>query len=125
MNVKLLRKVKKQILEEPRSFQMSDVVTRLKPGKVYSDYGLDYKAPKCGTIACIAGWTNLLASAEYLNSTIEAETLLGISPTESANLFLASQWPERYQEQWESAKTPKARARVAANRIEYFIRTGE
>lgn len=72
MNVKLLRKVKKQILSHPSKLDMSTYIA----GK------------GCGTTACIAGWACVLTgNAEPYNPRYKAAELLGISERKPINCF--------------------------------------
>jgi hypothetical protein len=128
MNVKLLRKVKKHILEEPKRFIMGDWVVRKEaPGHQVCDDDGNYRPfAKCGTAACIAGWTMLLSKVDP--STVDsysaaASELLGIGNTFHNPLFYTDDWPLEYEAAYKNAKTPAGRARVAARRIEHFIKT--
>ena len=65
LNVRLLRRVKKHILEEPRRFVMwSWMLTKSRFGSTYPADGYGHvhqvKFASCGTAACVAGWTCLL-----------------------------------------------------------------
>jgi hypothetical protein len=127
MNVKLLRKVKKHILEEPKRFIMGDWVVRKEypDQQLFDDDGKPRTFAKCGTAACIAGWTMLLSKVDpdkvdsYSGA---ASKLLGLKERFSP-LFYTDQWPAKYEDAYVNAKTPAGRARVAARRIEHFIKT--
>lgn len=56
VNVKLLKKVRKLIAEEPRRLNMSYWGIKVKDMAEKPS-----SAPPCGTIACLAGWTILAA----------------------------------------------------------------
>lgn len=43
----------------------------------------------------------------------------------SRALFHVSVWPASFQRRYDATKTQRARARVTADRITYFVRTGE
>jgi hypothetical protein len=116
MNVKLLRKVKRWIEEHPES------------------YTYDWLANGCGTRGCIAGHTLLLGRKDLKGKrtaeiekilhkeqrggdgifTGAARKLLRISEPAAARLFI--NWPAPF-----SASLNKAK--VAAARIEHFIKT--
>ena len=117
MNVRLLRKVKKHILEEPRRFQMDGYVHRGRPGSMFEDLGLRYKVPDCGTVACIAGWAQCLSGGD--SSPMEA---LGLHGYED-RLFFMWNWPMNLRKRFYAAKTMRTRAKIAAERIEHFIKT--
>lgn len=119
----LLRKVKKKILDKPRSFEMSSWV-------------MPNNAIACGTTGCIAGWVVMLSSPGlqdlvrqgkhgYVDWRKEATKKLGIESAQAASLFLDDFWPWKYGAGLIEAGSNKQKARVAANRIEHFIRTGK
>lgn len=140
LNVKLLRRVKNRILKEPRQFIMESVYARAEHVLTFSGYG-HYHAdlarktiPNCGTAACIAGWTEALAlktrpsklvgTYPYFGSEDAAGRRLGLDDWYAGHrLFRTASWPEKFQRAWDAAKTHKARAKVAADRIEHFIKT--
>jgi len=59
VNVKLLKKVRKLIAEDPRRLNMEYWGIRVK-----DMYFKPLNPPPCGTIACLAGWTILAATPE-------------------------------------------------------------
>ena len=59
VNVRLLKKVRKLIAEEPRRLQM-----QTWGQDVEQTYPSDPQKPPCGTVACIAGWTILAAQPQ-------------------------------------------------------------
>lgn len=137
INVKLLRKVQKHILEEPNRFVMGDFIQR-KTKKSPQFYGDDFShhdfAP-CGTAACIAGWAFALVNPKSRatdGNLIErkAVQILGLeydptgeTETNSGKLFFVTQWPKKYRNSFRAAKSQKMRARVAVRRIDHFIKT--
>lgn len=130
MNVRLLRKVKNHILEEPRRFIMRTwLLTREYVGgpSYPSDNGAkEVKFAKCGTAACIAGWAVLLHDKRITNYdeiARRASELLELDEMKSYRLFGATWWPEPFGSQYRKAKTPTARAKIAAARIEHYIKT--
>jgi hypothetical protein len=128
LNVRLLRKIQRHILEEPKRFIMGDVIVREDPGVEILDDELIWKMPKCGTAACIAGWA-LLLSGKRGSDMSKAAKLLGIEDPDTEGydgdsaLFYTSKWPAKFYNAWNVAKSNKARARVAVRRIEHFIKT--
>lgn len=133
MNTKLLRQVKKAILEHPDQFEMRWWFTN----DLELDYGnVNRIAGGCGTAACIGGWAlhlkhkqdTLNATREYIDSAwimyaTDATDLLGLNADESTRLFNHAKWPLRFLSRYIKAKQPKARARAAADRINHFIKT--
>ncbi len=120
MNVKLLRKVAKHILAEPKRYAFGWVQQS--------------SAVPCGTKACIAGWTILLG-ARLRKSFDEngqliipkslwrrgfgyysgpASKLLKINHAQASRLFV--NWPSQFDNLWGDAAT-------AVKRIEHFIKT--
>lgn len=125
MNVKLLRKVKRHILAVPRRFVMSEVIMREEnDGPI--NWLNEKPFPDCGTAACVAGWACLLANEGTVpeNATAsmdEARELLGLTDGQADRLFMPSAWPKKFQKGTDDSGT-KATAKVAAARIEYFIK---
>lgn len=114
MNVPLLRQIQERILAEPEHFRMD----------VWS----------CGTAHCFGGWACVLNGIRSTGwdgtftddgeSTYDTATrLLALRGDNSERFFLLSNWPFPFNEQYGAAATPAARARVAADRIDWFIRT--
>lgn len=133
--VRLLRRVKKHILEEPRRLDMSDWVETSK-------------VSPCGTTACIAGWTlllklppkerravlvepdayvkrDMLTAGERAMFLEHAENALELDRCQSMRLFYDDNWPKGFDRAFDKACSRKARAQVTADRIEHFIKTGE
>jgi hypothetical protein len=82
VNVKLLRKIQKHILEEPKRFIMSDIIVRDRPGAEFDDYGISFQIPDCGTTACICGWALILGGKPRSRHEFsDAQKLLGIEDT--------------------------------------------
>lgn len=136
LTIKRLRAIKKQILKEPRQFQMLRCFSeRLRVIKQGSEPDRLVSIPNCGTAACIAGHACALFSerkkmnpleasrynmAKSRTSLSSAEYLLGCP--NSAILFHFPRWPKQFQKHKHEG-TP-AFARQAAARIEWFIKTG-
>lgn len=117
MNVELLRRVQKQILDEPRQFDMDGWFTQsIWRGKAI---------PNCGTAACIGGWAIALSkrmtpSEASLSTTRIEETasrILDLTYGEAKRLFMFARWPLQFQIQ------PSNNVKQAVDRIEHFIVT--
>ena len=146
----MLQKVKEQIRQEPRSFDMGDW---LRPGT--NQYGT-----ACGTAACIAGFTCIahwkeqhpeqwkdreeVTLSEIVSAThksyhascaLKAAALLGIDHRSATFLFYTSSWPEPFKSDYHRATNGcekngykpdhERRAEVACDRIDHFMATGE
>lgn len=148
--VRKLLKVKEHILEEPLRLKMGTFVITadkikdiLELGNYFSEPKYkDTVFPKCNTVGCIAGWTVLLTDGMLSAGgadAIEPRALeiLGL-PTDSEDLydddgerlkdipnyldlFYVDNWPKKFETRYAKAKTPKARAKVVAARIDAFI----
>jgi hypothetical protein len=136
MNTKLLRRIERFLLREPRRFDMTEGV---KPADTI---GSVLQTPPCGTVCCLAGAAYILHNniektlcgddkywGDVRCNAIEA---LNITEKQADRLFLIKTqhssdtddyWPERYAEAYDKAKTPRQRVRVAIRRIEHFIKT--
>lgn len=136
LNVKLLRRIQKHILEEPRRFFMAGVVITGDPGKAFPDHwayvDLPGTVPPCGTAACVHGWTALLsgktiAQTKQLNFAWSRRALgLPVMKDESNDpLFYADNWPEPFRGSYRVCKEPAGRAEIASKRIDHLIKTGE
>lgn len=126
MNVELLRKVQKHILEEPLRVDMGnwriDGKFRLESLGVKPE-----KIPACGTIACIAGWADLLANGRLDEDLIFARAIgaLAIDDNQADILFHDDEWPaDLYYEPYESQPGTKEYAACVSRRIDRFIETG-
>lgn len=136
LNVRLLRKIQRHIIEEPRRFFMGGVVATGTPGSEFTKwacyaYDLAETVPACGTAACIHGWTVILSGktpAQVYHLSFEwSLRKLGLLPSwENENrLFICDDWPGPFRERYRNAKTPKQRAKIACARIDHLIKTGE
>lgn len=128
MNKPLLLQIKEAILAEPRGFQMSRWVTHTREGVILRELGVNWAAPRCGTIGCIAG-TACILSGDTEGSTIftvaeRATTLLGLTSLQAARLFFLGEWPRQLKEKFVRADTVEKRAAVAVERIKLFRASG-
>lgn len=134
MNQKLLRRVRSAILAHPDQFDMAGYFGRYiwfstKTGSVKRPAG------GCGTAACIGGWgvflarkLRTLAQTEHaVGGTVdahdEAVTALDLTRGEALRLFYIIQWPQKFKTRYNKAKSVRPRARAAAERISWFIKT--
>lgn len=131
MNVRLLRRVQKQILKEPRQFDMDDYFATKRT--------LGRNVPNCGTAACIAGWAIALSHPtrkprDVASCYYPAETAGKLLELPGCNdsyndhlclnsLFLVDSWPLKFKESYNAAKTFTAKAKIAAKRIDHYIET--
>lgn len=139
MNVKLLRQVKRHILEEPKRLQMG-IWSASAKRQVRQGYMEKDEAPACGTTGCIAGWAVILHKAGSRTDFLKvlrsirghdyrhvmqpkAIALLELTEAQADSLFFVGDWPGSFEGDYMNCKTPKQRARVTAKRIEHFIRT--
>src|SRR6267142_5039862 len=121
LNVRLIRKIIKHILAEPNRYYQADWVQTARPG---SEIGDGQTFAKCGTAACIAGWAYLLSTKDadpHERSHVIMETAennLGIDRDASRfDLFSGEpsyDWPAPFGRRYTKAKTPRGRARAAA-----------
>jgi len=137
VNVELLNKVKAVITEEPRRYDQQAILCQGEE----LDYLQPIERPPCGTVACIAGWTAVLAGPEGIERCRIWETakdLLGIDKLQAQKLFseidictygeddtpeMLDRWPYAFAKAYEDAESPKERAAICVERIDHFIRT--
>lgn len=144
LNIRLLRRVQKQILKEPRQFLMSNWFVDEGEDAEFPGNDIAKKIPNCGTAACMAGWTISLSAkknpretragikigyeqignkaARLLGMKLTREDRLGLSyPPSWGNLFVVQDWPDSFKAKWYKARTPLKRAKVASARIDAYI----
>ncbi len=121
----LLLKAKAVILAEPRQFDMAFFFRRFT----------EWDVPNCGTTACIAGWLIAISrgmtpkevdtSVRYQHPFFEACELLGIDEKTGDSLFYSPKWPEPFRTDYHNLSFVyhEQRAKIAANRIDYFLET--
>jgi hypothetical protein len=131
VTISILTEVKRRILAEPLQFYMDYWFS----SKFLLDASLYLRlVPNCGTTACIAGHICCVAknmnpaeARKVINAfdipTFAIETAC-LTMGEGRALFLVSNWPETFREGYHEL-TPKGQAQRAANRIDYFLETGE
>jgi hypothetical protein len=120
MNVRLLRRVAKHILEEPKRLDMEKIAENVE--------GRD--SPPCGTVGCIAGWACMLTGSSVKRADWgKGRRLIGLDGDQAYRLFdyplglVTDGWPEKFSKPYVAAKTARQRARIAVARIEHFIKT--
>ena len=123
--VTILKAVIRAIEEEPRRYNQSLVVERREEeDDGYCPRARDYW-PSCGTVACVAGWTNLLtgASKDEQESLSRAEDVLGLTYDEGEQLFHESAaGPIRSTYPGDRGPTPRAHARAGIRHIKRFVK---
>jgi hypothetical protein len=126
MNVRLLRKIQKHILTEPRRLIMRIFVAHAETyGPTYEgDSGHAVRFPTCKTAACISGWACLLTKQKRIKAYwARGRRILDLSEGQAIRLFIDTQWPQPFSDQYGNATTPRMRARIAVRRIDHFIKT--
>lgn len=122
MNVKLLRQIKKIILEKPKKFDLM-----VWHGRAETFYGVRWVRPldedrPCGTVHCIAGWAQMLTK-ERGNARAVGMAALGLNKDQAQKLFMLDYWPDEFQDPYYEAEGYLEMAKIAARRIEHFIKT--
>lgn len=129
MNTKLLRRVERHILKEPKRYEQNAVIDVGTPN-TESEFNRRY--PACGTIACIGGWITVLTTKKPLKPGThylrfrKMARLLRVTEEQVIRLCeytWGTGWPEQFLKAYKKAKTPRQKAKVAVRRIEHFIAT--
>lgn len=124
---RLLAAIVAFILAEPKRFNMELFTQEVSPNAP--------DAPACGTVACLAGWADVLTSgyvdtySNGMNGGVEQRAIevLQLTKEEANSLFYVHKWPEPFREQFGDVlyvNTPRARvkrAEIAAARVQDFI----
>lgn len=129
---RLLRRAVAAIQRWPSSLDMQDWITHsVRKGR--------RPEPYCGTTACLAGHVALAAGWKPSEATARMENkkwgqidwaedvatrLLGLESHLATRLFYLYMWPDEYRDAYDSRCSNRARARVVAQRVEHFIKTG-
>jgi len=139
MNVKLLKRVRDRIKLRPQQFDMTDWFS--------PSTNADQTPSHCGTAACIAGWAMTLhqrttpekcQAPDSLTFEEYGRQILDLTFHEGQSLFYVGEWPNPYSQQFAAIRdklrdgdklTPKQAdrlfAKIAVERINHFIKTGE
>lgn len=124
MNVRLLRRIAKAIVENPRQFDMDTFHKSKGYGSacVLADIP-EKEQHSCNTTHCIAGFAQILSSkSDYkMDAALDARRLLDIDHVAAARLFYCDAWPEQFRGKKEVWKPTR---KQAFDRIEHFIKTG-
>lgn len=133
MNIPLLKRVKQAILKRPGQF---DMCSFFSDNLSFNDGTKEIPASRCGTAACIAGWAvHLSEKAKTLKDTrrtqadrlddIEERALevLELKEIDGHRLFYQKWWPRKFCLPYDKATNATVRAKVAAARIDWFIKT--
>jgi hypothetical protein len=130
MNVKLLRKIQKHILAEPKRFIMSSWAQHRSPIRAVSQDRAnrtgDVEFPVCGTAACIGGWGIFLTHGVDFHSygfEDDARAALKLNRSQGERLFDVVNWPSRFRRRFGQTKHRASAALIAAERIDHFIAT--
>jgi hypothetical protein len=132
VNTRLLRRVQKHILAEPRRLNMDCLLDSVSVERKTN--------PPCGTVGCIAGWAAFLTqgAAAHVSSEswLGAQDALALTSEQALRLFVEPKyavekslyygdetWPLKFARKYLSAKTARQRAKVTAARIDHFIAT--
>ena len=138
--VRLVRKVEKCILEEPKRFDMGEAGNRESADEVKQNRLL----PSCGTVACIAGWVSIIKlggikkaftksnDGTYYYTDYDfmdfAEKTLGLGKhglCSADDLFYEHSWPEPFCGWFADARSKRAEAKIGVERLEHFLHTGQ
>lgn len=133
MNIRLLRRAEKAMLEEPRRASIGDWVWH--SSAIASN---KRKAPACGTVGCIYGWGKALTAklrgealynayiGDCFNDGVlaSAAAMFELSFHQSQRLCLTSYWPHPFRSRiLKTRPQTKAHVKVIVGRIEHFIKT--
>lgn len=138
--IRLLRKVQKFLIAEPRRFNMRYGVMDVNDVSDDNVFDKMLENPPCGTACCIAGAAYVVATCTRLkNTTIPWMSIIhGINVAAQVRferdifrkLFYTKRqhdavqaWPAFYEDAYFDAKTPLERACIGVARIEHFIAT--
>jgi len=160
--VKLVEKVQKHILEEPKRFDMGILVQKFANPQLSSYESM----PPCGTVGCIAGWVSIIDLGKKLKwkkgsdyDSIFMAPKIDIDLMEHARkklhlkedwegwgtdpknpkgknhkctekeMFDEMDWPASYQRRYSNERGGNGDklvlAKIAVQRLDYFLRTGK
>jgi hypothetical protein len=124
LNRKLFLRIKKHILEEPKRFNMDIYIYK-------TTNTLSQDNPPCGTVACIAGWSNILGDnidvktlsfPYFIDQEVETKRLgLKLDEDFSSSVFFVKQWPTQWKTKYDGAISIQEKAEVAADFIDYIL----
>jgi hypothetical protein len=128
---RLLRRVVRHIKAEPLRYDQDETLIKVAPGEDFYYTNFGYRpAPACGTVGCLAGWVAALTlpkeKARTVNPIKYASLKLGLDEGQERRLFGSiCDWPNKFHQAYYRAKTPAKVAKVAGDRVEYFIKHGK
>lgn len=109
--------------EQGRGFCMEVWRKSFNSRSLISFDGIDRRIPSCGSVCCIGGSIEVLKRKKELGFE-ETGKLIGLNFSQSFKLFTERiEWPEKYETQWNAAKTALAKAKVAAALLREVVRT--
>ena len=121
LNVRLLRRIQRHILAEPKRLDMRSWLIMYSKQQATENSSI----PRCGTVACIAGWAVALTRKVIKNDAYiqyMASKELGLGHEEDDNLFLPSTWPSPWRERLLRYQPgTKLYAEVVSRYIDFFI----
>lgn len=114
--VTILKRVIQIIHDEPKRYDQSDVIQRKEDYRdpEYADF-----FPTCGTVCCVAGWTNILtgASKASVRNMDRAARILDLTTEEKHELFGGVPYGVRQR----SHVTPRQHASDGIKHIKRFV----
>lgn len=125
VNVEHLEKIKAHLREVPERLNMGVVVDHLEPGQqtddgyvAYQRGGRVFEVPACGTVGCIAGWSQLLRGGEEFVRSLALEAdFLGVT----TRLFFPDKWPEDLYDRYYDAETQQEKVDLVCEAIDRVI----
>lgn len=134
LNVNLLRKIQKIIVEDPSGFNMTIYLFVPSPHQLTGDEsaGMLLGSHSCGTVGCIAGYATAMSrktkNINYLRVDSDSGAVaLGIANEEGEytpqawELFHNYHWDQPFKKRYEEAKSKEERSQVASDYIDHFI----
>lgn len=126
-----LRKVAQMIRKNPSHFEMSKVLS--DPSGCFEENELLDHPLSCGTTACVCGWYGYLlpkkARPKSKDLVYWLKDALGLSNSfEDGQIYNTviekDYWPEPFKSRFAKVKTKRAKAHIAAQRVEFLIERG-
>jgi hypothetical protein len=125
VNKSLFREVRNAIASKPLSFNPR--------------YWADRAGTRCGTVACVAGWTCAIAAkvplVELTSPSFKVQSLL-IKETVKSLLWLdddeanvlftgfpEKDWPEPFASEWRGTRSPRRRVAIALRYFDQILET--
>ena len=137
MNIDRLLRVKQRIVAEPDGFDMDEYVSSCGTACCIGGHaaidaglitlrttpradmpGLSYELTPTGALS-VGG----MVFGSGVNGVGVFADALDLLPSEANRLFFTANWPKGFRLPFDQAKTPAARAAIAARRIDHFLAT--